>query len=312
MSLGVNGRSASSFSSTSRSYTSFSRAFLSHLYPIDAVPSWVPITVCTTAHGSFTVAVRPVLDDSPSVTDIALGLDWSSLMRELLVASGWTLRPGFDAAAFFLSLSNSQRDTSVGRELDSYCADRGQPSLSSVDGALFSGAGGAVSPGAGGAIVYPSAGGAAFPGTGGPVDRSSAGGTAEFGRASSSRMDGGVEHGGYANYYTGFNLIRCMLASSSTIYLHRSVDFYFSLLRDHGIEASLFRTIPECRIAFLNHILLGMCTGPAMSHHHGCAAVAEGFSGALELAYASLVFLLSSPDVDLPVLAVFFERKVEP
>ncbi|KAK7020005.1 hypothetical protein R3P38DRAFT_3358791 [Favolaschia claudopus] len=219
MSLTVNGRSPSSFTSTSCLHTSFSQRYLSQLFPSGAVPQWVPLTVYTEAHGFFTVVVRPIVDESPSAIDVSLGLDWNSLMGELLAESGWALQPGFDAAGLFLSSPSSSRCEVSGGGGLAFCGTH------SAELPSHSSAGGALLPGAGGAAVVPSAGGAAFSGTGGPVVSSSTGGAGEFDlsrRAGSSGVDYSVVDGFSTESLKGFDLLRRMLSGSRTAMSHNS------------------------------------------------------------------------------------------
>ncbi|KAK7025107.1 hypothetical protein R3P38DRAFT_2779038 [Favolaschia claudopus] len=207
MSVSINGCSPTVLAFTAEPKTTLSRAFAHQLYPSGRLPSWLPISLNTRQHGSFTVLLQPVVGTSQCA--LSLGLDWKAFMRELLLSSGWSLNSDFDPVSYFLPALVTVSSGAGGRlsvRPDAYRQEAIPPgshisrvASSSAGGAVNSpSAGGASS--AGGAVNSPSAGGAFS--AGGAVNSPSAGGALMFnavefpsagGALSSSSAGGAVD-----------------------------------------------------------------------------------------------------------------------
>ncbi|KAK6984895.1 hypothetical protein R3P38DRAFT_3451885 [Favolaschia claudopus] len=357
MSVSINGCSPTVLAFTAEPKTTLSRAFAHQLYPSGRLPSWLPISLNTRQHGSFTVLLQPVVGTSQCA--LSLGLDWKAFMRELLLSSGWSLNSDFDPVSYFLPARMfflaraflSSADTGAflvvtvssgaGGRLsvrpDAYRQEALPPgshisrvASSSAGGAVNSpSAGGASSAGgavnspsaggafsAGGAVNSPSAGGALmfnaveFPSAGGALSSSSAGGAVDLpsaGGALSSSAGGAVASssrvrvvGAPSARLNGCNLLRATIVGGDVAYnvfLNSDTTFFDRMSDAHGIVSNLFQSVEQYRAAILSHLMLGMCSGRAMSCHAGCAAVAADFATPLEQAYFAISSLLSTPDI---------------
>lgn len=98
----------------------------------------------------------------------------------------------------------------------------------------------------------------------------------------------------------GCDVVSSLLTSPDRACNIFSNDNYFSflmLLESHGIHTDAFATASECRLALLTHVMSGVCVGPAMGGHTGCASAGRGFDSTLDIAYYSVSVVISSPRV---------------